>query len=125
MTTPTRLVPSLFALLLSIAATLPAQEVIRPNVLFIAVDDLVPRIGPYGDSIANTPRMDQLAGTGLTFLNHRTQWAVCGPSRAALTTSLTPEETNVIGFKKIRDKNFLPNVVTLPQHFRNQGYETA
>lgn len=97
----------------------------RPNVLFIAVDDLVPSLGCYGDTFAKTPQIDSLASQGTTFLNHYTQWAVCGPSRAALTTSLMPEETNVMGFKKIRDKNFLPNVTTLPQHFKNNGYETA
>lgn len=103
----------------------PASAEDRPNVLFIAVDDLVPALGCYGDPTAKTPEIDRLASQGITFLRHHTQWAVCGPSRAALTTGLMPEETNVIGFKKIRDKNFLPNVTTLPQHFRNNGYETA
>jgi arylsulfatase A-like enzyme len=97
----------------------------RPNVLFIAVDDLVTTLGCYGDTTALTPNIDSLASQGTTFLNHHVQWAVCGPSRAALTTSLMPEETNVMGFKKIRDKNYLPDVITLPQHFRNNGYETA
>lgn len=97
----------------------------RPNVLFIAVDDLTTTLGCYGDPVAITPRIDSLASQGVTFLRHHCQWAVCGPSRAALTTSLMPEETNVMGFKKIRDKNFLPDVTTLPEHFRNHGYETA
>ncbi len=95
----------------------------RPNVLFIAVDDLVPAIGCYGDTRALTPQMDSLASHGVTFLRSYTHWPVCGPSRACLTTSLTPEETGVIGFKPIR--GVLPNVITLPQHFRNNGYETA
>lgn len=95
----------------------------RPNVLFIAIDDLVPAIGPYEDPHAITPAMDNLAAMGTTFRNHHCQWPVCGPSRAAMTTSLLPEETNVIGFKPIRA--LLPDVTTLPQHFRNNGYETA
>ena len=107
----------------SVSGSLAAAD--RPNILFLAVDDLVPVLGCYGDPVARTPQIDSLASQGTTFLNHHCQWAVCGPSRAALSTSLMPEETNVMGFKKIRDKNFLPNVTTLPQHFRNNGYETA
>lgn len=102
-------------------ASASAQD--QPNVLFIAVDDLVPTLGCYGDTTALTPEIDGLASQGMTFLNHHCQWAVCGPSRAALTTSLMPEETGVMGFKPIRA--VLPDVITLPQHFRNQGYETA
>ena len=98
-----------------------AQE--RPNVLFIAVDDLVPTIGAYGDAYAKTPEIDKLASRGTTFLNHHVQWSVCGPSRAALTTSLMPEETGVMGFKPIR--GVLPNVVTMPQYFKNNGYVTG
>ncbi|MBL6838973.1 MAG: sulfatase [Puniceicoccaceae bacterium] len=100
-----------------------AQAAEPPNVLFIAVDDLVPTLGCYGDPLAKTPAIDRLAAQGTTFLNHHVQWSVCGPSRAALTTSLMPEETGVMGFKPIR--GVLPNVVTLPQYFRENGYETA
>jgi arylsulfatase A-like enzyme len=95
----------------------------KPNVLFIAVDDLVPNLGCYGDPLALTPQMDSLASQGTTFLRSYTHWPVCGPSRACLTTSLTPEETGVTGFKPIRA--VLPSVITLPQHFKNNGYETA
>lgn len=116
---------TLAAALLSLLACTQAVRAARPNVLFIAVDDLVPVLGCYGDPVAKTPQIDSLASQGMTFLRHQCQWAVCGPSRAALGTSLMPEETNVMGFKKIRDKNFLPNVTTLPQHFKNSGYETA
>ncbi|CAA6677015.1 MULTISPECIES: sulfatase-like hydrolase/transferase [unclassified Lentimonas] len=113
----------LFYFLLLSAATLSAVD--RPNVLFIAIDDLVPTLGCYGDALAITPEIDTLAGQGTTFLNHHVQWSVCGPSRAALTTSLMPEETGVTGFKAIRHPDYLPDVITMPQHFKNNGYETA
>ena len=100
-----------------------SQAAPKPNVLFICVDDLVGTIGAFGDTTAKTPKIDSLAAQGTTFLNHHCAWTVCGPSRAALTTSLTPEETGVMGFRPIRKK--LPNVVTMPQHFKNNGYETA
>lgn len=113
---------ALLALAVSAANVLAAD---KPNVLFIAIDDLVPTIGAYGDPYAITPEIDTLAAQGTTFLNHHVQWSVCGPSRASLSTSLMPEETGVTGFKAIRHPDFLPDVTTLPEHFKNQGYETA
>lgn len=104
-----------------LGATVIASE--KPNFLFIAIDDLVPRLGCYGDPVALSPEIDSLADQGFVFLNHHVQWAVCGPSRASMTTSLMPEETGVIGFQPIRV--ILPDVVTLPQHFKNNGYTTA
>ncbi|BDS05085.1 hypothetical protein NT6N_01250 [Oceaniferula spumae] len=109
-------------LLVSLPLDIQAQNP-KPNVLFIAIDDLVPTLGCYGDTTALTPKIDSLASQGLTFLNHHCTWSVCGPSRAALTTSLLPEETEVTGFKPIRD--ILRDVITLPQHFKNNGYETG
>ena len=95
----------------------------KPNVLLICVDDLRNNLGAYGDKQAITPNIDKLAKKGVVFRNHQVQYAVCGPSRAALTTGLMPEETGVIGFKPIRAK--LKHVIFLPQHFRNNGYVTA
>ncbi|WP_397447595.1 sulfatase-like hydrolase/transferase [Polaribacter sp. R77954] len=95
----------------------------KPNVLLICIDDLRNNLGVYGDEQAITPNIDVLAKNGVTFRNHQVQYAVCGPSRAALTTGLMPEETGVIGFKPIRKK--LTDVVFLPQHFKNNGYTTA
>ncbi|SHJ99102.1 Arylsulfatase A [Rubritalea squalenifaciens DSM 18772] len=109
------LVPLLFT-----SAAIAAE---KPNVLFICVDDLVPTLGCYGDTTAVSPEIDALANKGTTFLNHHCTWAVCGPSRASLSTGLMPEATGVMGFRPIRAQ--LPDVITLPQHFRNHGYETA
>lgn len=95
----------------------------KPNILLICVDDLRNNLGVYGDEQAITPNIDALAKDGVTFRNHQVQYAVCGPSRAVITTGLMPEETGVIGFKPIRKK--LPNVIFLPQHFKNNGYTTA
>lgn len=95
----------------------------KPNILLICIDDLRNNLGVYGDTQAITPNIDALAKKGVTFRNHQVQYAVCGPSRAALTTGLMPEETGVIGFKPIRKK--LPDVVFLPEYFKNNGYTTA
>ena len=112
------LIVILFNSILSIA-----QNTKQPNILLICVDDLRNNLGVYGDMQAITPNIDAFANEAVTFLNHQVQYAVCGPSRSALTTSLMPEETGVIGFKPIRGK--LEDVIFLPQYFKNNGYITA
>jgi arylsulfatase A-like enzyme/GH35 family endo-1,4-beta-xylanase len=104
---------------------LPGEHIVneRParNVLMIVVDDLKPLIGAYGDPIAITPRMDQLAADGVIFTNAHCQMAICAPSRASVLTGLRPDFTGVLDLQtKVRDVN--PSVVTLPQHFANNGY---
>jgi arylsulfatase A-like enzyme/GH35 family endo-1,4-beta-xylanase len=94
------------------------------NVVFIAVDDLKPTIRSFGDAFAVTPNMDMLARKSSVFLNTHTQQAICSPSRISLLTGLRPDKTQVYDLKtRMRDK--LPNVVTLPQHFKQMGYTTA
>lgn len=98
--------------------------VARPNVLFIALDDLKPTIGAFGDKLAKTPNMDRLAAGGTVFHNAYAQWPVCGPSRASLMTALRPESTGVMDLKtNMRAKD--PNVLALPQYFKQQGYATT
>ena len=95
----------------------------KKNILFIAVDDLKPAIGAYGDPVAKTPNINNLASKGYTFLNAYTQQAVCGPSRASMLTGWRPDKTQVWDLKTfIRSKN--PNVVTLPQYFKKNDYIT-
>ena len=106
----------------------------KPNVLFIAIDDINPIIGAYGNSLIQTPNMDALAARGMVFENAHAQWAVCGPSRASLMTGLMPEQGGVMGFTKMRgdavnnsrdNAKGVTNLVTIPQHFISNGYETA
>ncbi|VGO19218.1 sulfatase-like hydrolase/transferase [Pontiella sulfatireligans] len=106
----------------------------KPNVLFIAIDDMNPIVSAYGNDLIQTPNMDRLATRGTTFLNAHCQWAVCGPSRASLMTGLMPEQTGVMGFNKMRglsangerdNTRGVTNVVTIPQHFIDYGYTTA
>ena len=109
-------------LVLLTTAMLSAAE--KTNILFIAIDDLKPTLGCYGDQIAKTPEIDKLASRGTVFLNAQCQWPVCGPSRASLMTSLYPEAVGVMDLKTdMRKKN--PNVLTLPQHFHQHGYISA
>jgi len=94
----------------------------RPfNVLFIAVDDLRPELGCYGNRIVKTPNIDRLAARGMVFDRAYCQQAVCSPSRTAIMTGLRPDVTKVwdleTHFRAAR-----PNCVTLPQHFKANGY---
>jgi len=95
----------------------------KPNILFIAIDDLKPTIGSFGDAFAQTPVMDALSKEATIFLNNHTQQAVCGPSRASLMTGKRPDYTKVRDLKtKMRDIN--PDILTIPEHFKNNGYQT-
>ncbi len=93
----------------------------QKNILFISVDDLKPMFNSYGHGDMITPNIDALAAKGTSFLNASTQQAICAPSRASLLTGLYPDNTRVWDLEtQIRDEN--PNVVTLPQHFKDNGY---
>lgn len=96
----------------------------KPNILFIAIDDLKPVLNCYGESQMLTPNIDRLAKMGTVFMNNYFQQAVCAPTRASLLTGQRPDYTRVWDLKtQIRD--MVPNVVTLPQYFRQNGYTTA
>jgi len=96
----------------------------KPNILFIAVDDLKPDLGCYGSTVVKTPNLDKLAHRGTLFLNAYANQAVCGPSRCSTFSSLRPDRTKVHDLKT----DFLgvsPWVVTLPEHLKEHGYTTA
>jgi choline-sulfatase len=114
----------LLTILLVSTASLSAQSNQRPNVLFIVADDLRASLGCYGHQEVKTPNLDALAQRGVRFEHAYNQYSVCGPSRASFMTGLRPEQTRIWGnVEHFRDK--LPNIVTLPQSFREAGYYTA
>ena len=95
----------------------------RPNVLFIAVDDLRPALGCYGDQTAVTPNIDRLASRGVLFERAYCQQAVCSPSRLSMLTGRRPDSIRVWDLAT-HFRDTLPDVVTLPEHFKNHGYTT-
>jgi iduronate 2-sulfatase len=115
--------PFILLILLATGCKQKKQESQKPNVLFISIDDLRPLLGVYGDSIAITPNIDQIASEGIYFKQAFCQAAVCAPSRASLMTGLRPDSTRVwhLGdqFRVINK-----NAVTMPQYFSKHGYYT-
>ena len=95
----------------------------KPNILFIAIDDLKPILGCYGDKLIKTPNIDRIAKNGTVFLANYCQQAVSGPTRASLMTGMRPDFTQVWDLKtRMRDVN--PDIISLPQYLITQGYST-
>ncbi len=114
----------MISILLLVSRLAGAADTTRVNVLLIAVDDLKPTIGCFGDSMAITPNMDAIAEKGTVFLNNYCQQAVCAPSRASLLTGRYPDQMRIWDLQtQLRELN--PGITTLPQYLRKFGYETA
>jgi iduronate 2-sulfatase len=112
---------ALILLFLCSAPAFPAEQ--KLNVLFIAVDDLRPQMGCYGDAHAKTPNIDRLARSGVIFDRAYCQQAVCSPSRTSLLTGRRPDTTKVYDLQTHFRKT-IPDAVTLPQHFKANGWHT-
>ena len=95
----------------------------RLNILFIAVDDLRPQLGCYGDTMVKSPNIDRLASQGTVFTRAYCQQALCSPSRISLLSGRYPATTRIFTIGPAL-RETMPDIVALPQHFKNNGYFT-
>lgn len=95
-----------------------------PNVLFIIVDDLNMLVGSYGAEGVITPSMDKLADEGRRFNRAYVQNAACNPSRASFMTGRRPHQLKIQGLQQ-NFRDLYPDIVTIPQHFKEHGYHSV
>ena len=113
-----------FFIVISNAIIAQRKPTSKPNILFIAVDDLKPLLGCYGNTMVKTPNIDRLAKMATVFNKNYCQQAICGPTRASLMTGSRPDVTKIWNLTtQMRDVN--PDIVTLPQYLITQGYTTS
>jgi len=119
------------ALLLSLVWSKPRMELasasstMKPkyNVLFIASDDLRPTLGVYGNTVVKTPNLDKLASQGVRFDRAYAQYPLCNPSRSSMLTGKYPTQTSILD-NEYYFRALHPDLVSLPQHFKANGYAT-
>jgi iduronate 2-sulfatase len=99
----------------------PGQVPEKPNILFIAVDDLRPELACYGEQHIQSPNIDRLAAEGTRFDRSYCNIPVCGASRASLMTGLRPTRNRFLTYYTWADED-APGITTLPGHFHNKGY---
>jgi iduronate 2-sulfatase len=93
------------------------------NVLFIVSDDFRPTLGSYGNTIVKTPHLDKLASQGIRFDRAYTQFPLCNPSRSSFLTGKYPTQTGILD-NEYYFRALNPELVSIPQHFKKNGYAT-
>lgn len=109
-------------LLLALLSQVPAAE--KLNVLLIIADDLRDTVGCYGNTQIKTPNLDKLAQRGVRFEHAYAQYPVCNPSRTSFLTGLRCEQTRLVQ-NTVSFRSLLPDIVTLPQLLRQNGWHAA
>lgn len=117
----------LLLLIVSGLASSSTADESRKNVIMIAVDDLRPMLGCYGDTRVKTPNIDRLARAGMLFERAYCNYSKCGPSRLSLMTGLRPASVQVHGHGDAEPKAFRarrPDAVSVARWLKDHGYET-
>jgi uncharacterized sulfatase len=111
------------ALLTVTASSAYSKDAVK-NVLFISVDDMNNDLGCYGHPFVKSPNIDRLASKGVAFANAYCQFPLSSPSRSSILTGLRPDRTRVFDLT-YHFRQDMPDIVTLPQLFMNNGYYVA
>ena len=90
----------------------------------VVIDDLRTELGCYGVDAMHSPSIDRFAQKGMLFNHAYAQYPVCNPSRSSFLSGLRPDEVGIIS-NTVPLRRVQPNLVTLPQLFRENGYFTA
>ena len=112
------------ARILAVLVLLTSFACAKPNVLFIAVDDMNNDLGTYGHPLVKSPNIDRIAAMGTRFDRAYCQFPLCSPSRSSIMTGLRPDTTRVFDLR-YHFRQGMPDVVTLPQMFSKAGYFAA
>jgi len=115
------LMKTILRLVMFLGCALFARAADRPNILFIAIDDLKPLLGCYDDGKVKSPNIDRLAARGVRFDRAYCNQAVCAPSRNTLMTGLRPTTLGVYDLAT-HFRDAMPDVVTLGQWFQRHGW---
>ena len=102
----------------------PTSKNNKLNVLFIIADDLNCDLGIYGNEIVQTPNIDKLSQSSVVFKNAHCQYPLCGPSRASFMTGMYTNQTKITK-NNILLRSTVPEVITIGQRFRQQGYSSV
>jgi arylsulfatase A-like enzyme len=122
-----RAIALLLAILAGLGGCARSPETVspsRPHVLLIFADDFGPHMRLLGETGPATPNIDRIAERGTTFTRAYAQYPQCNQSRTSLLTGLYPGQTGVLDLKT-HFRDILPDVTTLPEHFRAHGYATV
>lgn len=104
--------------------TVNAQDAEKTNVIMVVIDDLRTELGCYGVDAMHSPSIDRFAQKSMLFNHAYAQYPVCNPSRSSFLSGLRPDEVGIIS-NTVPLRRVQPNLVTLPQLFRENGYFTA
>jgi len=114
-----------FCSLVPAAVVSGQSDASKPNILFIALDDLNDWVGCLGGNPQTiTPNLDRLAASGVLFTNAHCPAAACNPSRSAIMSGIAPHRSGIYGNEQ-KMREILPDADLLPQHFRNHGYRAS
>jgi iduronate 2-sulfatase len=118
------LLPRFVLILLTGAIAASSLAAAKPNVLFIAVDDLRPEFAAYGATQIKSPHLDKLAAQSVRFDRAYCMVPTCGASRASMLTSVRPTADRFVSFTARADTE-APWAKTLNTHFKENGYRTG